>query len=76
MPVQLVRPEDTGMLTEASGQSHAEDLGWGSLVRLQTHVVPGHHFTMMTGPNAATLADKVDQLIRENTLVSPTSEAL
>ncbi len=48
MPVQLLRPEDTGMLTEATGQSHADDLGWGALVQLQTHRVPGHHFTMMT----------------------------
>ena len=61
------------MLTEASGQSQAEDLGWGSLVQLQSHVVPGHHFTMMTGPNAAKLAEKVDQMLREKALASPTS---
>jgi myxalamid-type polyketide synthase MxaB len=65
MPVQLLRPEDTGMLTEATGQSHADDLGWGSLVQLQTHRVPGHHFTMMTGPNAASLAAKLDELFGE-----------
>ncbi len=65
MPVQLLRPEDTGMLSEATGQSHADDLGWGSLVQLHTHRVPGHHFTMMTGPNAASLAAKLDELLGE-----------
>jgi myxalamid-type polyketide synthase MxaB len=65
MPVQLLRPEDTGMLTEATGRSHADDLGWGALVQLQTHRVPGHHFTMMTGTNAASLAAKLDELLHE-----------
>jgi myxalamid-type polyketide synthase MxaB len=70
MSVQLLRPEDTGMLSEATGQSHDDDLGWGSLVQLQMHQVPGHHFTMMTSPNVSTLADKIDQLLRRAAISS------
>lgn len=66
MVVQMIRPEDTGMLSEATGQSHADDLGWGEIVPLQMHHVPGHHFTMMTGDNAVGLAEKIDQLLRLN----------
>lgn len=64
MQVDLLRPIDTDVLSAATRQSHADDLGWGRLVTLRSHWVPGHHFTMMTGPNAAALADKVEALLR------------
>jgi myxalamid-type polyketide synthase MxaB len=69
IPVHMLRPEDTGMLTEATGQAHADDLGWGDLVQLRLHQVPGHHFTMMTGENAVSIAATIDQLIRNEVLV-------
>jgi hypothetical protein len=56
-PVLLYRPADTTALSEASGQSLCEDLGWGRVVgdRLITRIVPGDHFSMMTGDHAAEL---------------------
>lgn len=75
-PVDLLRPEDTGRLSEATGQSHADDLGWGDLVQLRSHEVPGHHFTMMTGDNVASLVEKVEGLFRDTALVTRTSDEL
>ena len=69
LPVHLLRPEDTGILSEATRQSHADDLGWGALVKLRSDQVPGHHFTMMTGPNAVLLARKIETLLREPAFV-------
>jgi myxalamid-type polyketide synthase MxaB len=63
LSAHLIRPQDTSMLTEATGQSHDEDFGWGSLVDLHTHQVPGHHFTMLTGDNAKTLASTLGNLL-------------
>jgi myxalamid-type polyketide synthase MxaB len=71
--VHLLRPEDTSMLTEATRQSHAEDLGWSQFVPLQRIEVPGHHFTMMTGSNAASLAKTIDELLAEPALVDSTA---
>ena len=56
----------------------ADDLGWGKLVTLRSHWVPGHHFTMMTGPNATVLADKVESLLRSSAdgLATDASQAM
>jgi myxalamid-type polyketide synthase MxaB len=57
-PVHLVRPEDTTVLAEASGQALQEDLGWGRMLDGWTiHTVPGNHFSMMTGPRARHVAE-------------------
>jgi myxalamid-type polyketide synthase MxaB len=65
LAVHLIRPEDTSMLTEATGQRHDDDFGWGPLVDLHTHQVPGHHFTMLTGENAKALASTVGNLLSD-----------
>ncbi len=70
LTVELLRPEDTGMLSEATGQSYADDLGWSEFAQLRVHQVPGHHFTMMTGTNAPVLADKIEELLGEAALES------
>jgi myxalamid-type polyketide synthase MxaB len=73
LTVQLLLPEDTSMLSEATGQSHADDLGWGDLVQLQRHQVPGHHFTMMTGDNAVVLGETIDDILRQTAPVNADS---
>ena len=70
LAVELLRPEDTGMLSEATGQSYADDLGWSEFAHLRVHQVPGHHFTMMTGTNAPVIADKIEELLGEAALES------
>jgi myxalamid-type polyketide synthase MxaB len=70
LAIELLRPEDTGMLSEATGQSYADDLGWSEFAQLRVHQVPGHHFTMMTGTNAPVLADKIEELLGEAALES------
>jgi acyl transferase domain-containing protein/thioesterase domain-containing protein/acyl carrier protein len=56
-PLHLFRPAETGVLTEATGQSLANDLGWGTIVsEVVLHLVPGDHFSMLTGDNARRLA--------------------
>jgi len=62
----MLRPENTTILSEATGQTSTDDLGWGQLLPIQTHVVPGHHFTMMTGENAIAIAGHIDRLLRES----------
>ena len=59
----LIRPEDSTVLSKASGQSLPPDLGWGDFGKTDLHHVPGHHFTMMTSRNAAQLAERVEQII-------------
>ena len=61
--VHIFRPAETSVLMEASGQHISADLGWTPFVteRLNFFQVPGDHFSMMTGDNAACLA----HLIRE-----------
>ena len=58
------------MLSEATSQSYADDLGWSAHAELLVHQVPGHHFTMMTGDNSNILAEMIDELIRKGELVS------
>jgi myxalamid-type polyketide synthase MxaB len=70
LAIELLRPEDTGMLSEATGQSYADDLGWSEFAQLRVHQVPGHHFTMMTGANAPVLANKIEELLGEAALES------
>lgn len=61
--VHLLRPEDTSILSEASGQDHSDDFGWSDLVALRLHRVPGHHFTMMKDANAIRIASLIESLV-------------
>ena len=65
LPVDMFRPADTSALAEASGQTLADDLGWGDVLGdlLSTHTVPGDHFSMMTGDHVITLADRLKTLL-------------
>lgn len=59
----LIRPEDTSILSEAARQEHSDDFGWGKLLEVKLHRVSGHHFTMMTGNNAAGIAATIESLL-------------
>ena len=56
--LHIIRPEIVSVLSEASGQQIAADLGWGQYTQghLSFYQVPGDHFSMMTGDNAAQVA--------------------
>jgi myxalamid-type polyketide synthase MxaB len=71
-PVHLVRPTDTAVLAEASGQALEEDLGWGSMLDGWTiHTVPGNHFSMMTGPRARHVAETIQACVVSRSDVLP-----
>ncbi|OHB69486.1 MAG: hypothetical protein A2V70_10225 [Planctomycetes bacterium RBG_13_63_9] len=65
--LHIFRPMDTSALSEASGQSVDQDLGWGSVVgqNLTLREVPGNHFSMMTGENADQLAELLANCLQQ-----------
>jgi len=69
LSVDMLRPESTGLLAHATGQTLSEDLGWSRFVDLHLHQVPGHHFTMMTPPHATTLAETITELLAQPRLL-------
>jgi myxalamid-type polyketide synthase MxaB len=73
LTVDLFCPLETGLLATVTGHTLADDLGWGRLVALRTHHVPGNHFTMMTSHNAARLAEQIDGLLNQT---SPETHAV
>lgn len=72
--VHLLRPEDRQVLSEAAKHTEAEDLGWGAILAVQTHQVPGHHFSMITGERGARLAAELDRWL--DSPVAPTRPSL
>lgn len=59
--VQVFRPADMTFLEGVRGEKLDADLGWQRIVGQDTfvHEVPGDHFTMMTGPGARVLAERL-----------------
>ena len=68
--VEMLRPETAGVLSNATGHSLAEDLGWGAIAQLRLHQTPGNHFTMMTAQYATLVADRVVDLLGEPSVPS------
>ncbi len=66
--VDLVRPEQPDVLSRMTGQTLGPDLGWGGLLgdRLRLHRSPGDHFSMISGEQAAQLADLVRACLAEH----------
>jgi thioesterase domain-containing protein len=49
-----------------AGGPAGQDLGWGELAdRVDVHVVPGDHYTMMREPNVHVLAERLRACLRE-----------
>lgn len=72
LAVNLLCPQEQGMLSRVTGHMLAEDLGWSDYGSLETYQVPGHHFTMMMSQHATTVADKISEILRDGaTKVSP-----
>ncbi|WP_404304603.1 SDR family NAD(P)-dependent oxidoreductase [Neorhodopirellula lusitana] len=67
-PVEMLRPESTAVLSDATGHSLATDLGWGEFIPLRLHQTPGNHFTMMTQPHVVEMAGIVRELLGEPSL--------
>ena len=67
-PVQLLYPADTSVLAEASRRRLTKDLGWREILSdgLSLREVPGHHFSMMLGENAAALGNLLEECIRRS----------
>lgn len=66
--VYFFRPAETSVLAEAAGQDLDADLGWGTVPGLELlhEVVPGDHFSMMTGENARQLAERLVRCLQTN----------
>lgn len=63
--VTMYRPQQSAVLSLASGRQLTDDLGWAPILgdHLQIRRVSGDHFSMLTGSNARQLASAVvDQL--------------
>jgi len=63
--VTMYRPQQSAVLSLASGRQLTDDLGWAPILgnHLQIKRVSGDHFSMLTGSNAQQLASAiVDQL--------------
>ncbi|MEZ6090598.1 MAG: SDR family NAD(P)-dependent oxidoreductase [Pirellulaceae bacterium] len=67
LSVDLLIPEESGLLAHVTGHTLDEDLGWSAVAPLRMHQVPGHHFTMMTAANARHLAEMLESLLKEST---------
>ena len=68
--VHIFRPGDVSVLMEASSQKLTADLGWNQYLtnRFNFYQIPGDHFSMMTGDNAARLARLINECIGNDEL--------
>ncbi|MEM9658637.1 MAG: thioesterase domain-containing protein [Planctomycetota bacterium] len=66
--VLLVRPDQTGVLSMATGQQFSDDLGWQAILGddLELIRVPGDHFSMLTDPYAGRLAEAVHDYLERS----------
>jgi len=66
-PVRLYRPQQSSVLTLATGRQLQDDLGWQAVLgrNLLIDRVEGDHFSMLTGNYAAKLADEIAQTVED-----------
>lgn len=59
--VSMYRPQQSAVLSLASGRQLTDDLGWAPILGGHLHIqrVSGDHFSMLTGPNAQQLASAI-----------------
>jgi myxalamid-type polyketide synthase MxaB len=67
--VSMYRPQQSAVLSLASGRQLTDDLGWAPILgdRLQIHRVSGDHFSMLTGSNAGQLASAIVEQLSSHT---------
>ncbi len=65
LPVTLIRPRQSAVLTMATGRQLTDDLGWAPILgnNLQIQRVSGDHFSMLTGSHAEKLAELICRII-------------
>jgi len=74
-PVLMYRPQQSAVLSLASGRQLTDDLGWAPILgdRLQIHRVSGDHFSMLTGTNAQQLASAIIEKLSSYTISTKTN---
>jgi acyl transferase domain-containing protein/thioesterase domain-containing protein/acyl carrier protein len=76
MTPQFFKPEITGALEEVSGRTLPPDidLGWQRIVgqSVGVHIVPGDHFTMMTGNGAAEIVRRLQAAMSQGVATQST----
>jgi myxalamid-type polyketide synthase MxaB len=67
--VSMYRPQQSAVLSLASGRQLTDDLGWAPILgdHLQIHRVSGDHFSMLTGSNAGQLASAIVEQLSSHT---------
>jgi myxalamid-type polyketide synthase MxaB len=65
VPVELIVPQDTAGIIQMSGKSFVADRGWQTEIgcRVTIRQIAGDHFSMLTGDNAADLAETLRELL-------------